>query len=108
MNKRSAYGPGTYLTSDLDTAKSYSNAHGFFAAHPCRYDSTQNPASIKSCVAIVEVIKHPSIRVVHFGGTPVAGLLDTNTFDDTSSNRLKYYVINSDELMRLKHLLVFY
>lgn len=33
---------------------------------------------------------------------------DMSKFDDTSSNVHKYYVVNSDELLRLKNLLVFY
>lgn len=67
-----------------------------------RYD----PDRIRYCVAIVEVIKHPSIKVVNFGKPNEKS--ETPNFDDTSSKEHRYYVVNSDELMRLKHLLVFY
>lgn len=70
-------------------------------------DYAQHPDPINHCVAIVEVIKHPSVKVVTFG----KNMQDQSTvpnFDNTSSDQHRYYVVNSDELMRLNHLLVFH
>lgn len=99
LNVRDAYGPGTYLSSDLETAKLYSGR----SKH---YYSDEYPNSTDSCcIAIVEVIKHPSIEVVD--SRIGMKTLNDAKFDDTSSSHLRYYVVNSDDLMRLKHLLVF-
>ncbi|XP_037042483.1 protein mono-ADP-ribosyltransferase PARP16-like isoform X2 [Bradysia coprophila] len=98
LNVRQFYGPGSYLTSYLETATSYA----------ARYWGYSGDVSIKYCVAIVEVIKHPSVKVVNHNSTGPAETLEVNKFADTSSNNHRYYVVNSDELMRLRHLLVYY
>lgn len=93
LNVRSVYGPGTYLSSDLNTAKAYSELYAY-------------PSSVAVyCIAIVEVIKHPSIKVINFGVKPI---IESMKFDDTSSRHLRYYVVTSDDLMRLKYLIVFH
>lgn len=69
-------------------------------------DYAQHPDPISYCVAIVEVIKHPSIKVVTFGAN-MADQSEVSKFDDTSSDQHRYYVVSSDEFMRLNHLLVF-
>lgn len=110
LNLRSAYGPGTYLSSNLDTATSYSNQYGFGAEYG-RPRQRQYSGGIRYCIAIVEVIKHPSIKIVP---VPISGVQRhanpqvTSNFDDTSSAHVSFYVVNSDELMRLKHILVYY
>lgn len=111
LNVRSTYGPGTYLTSCIDTAISASKQYDFDEYN--RFDDF-----IQYCVAIVEVIKHPSIKVIDrsVGYTSDCGIIpleeselsDQSKFDDTSSEQNRYYVVNSNELMRLKYLLVFY
>ncbi|KAG4066013.1 hypothetical protein HA402_001260 [Bradysia odoriphaga] len=99
LNVRKAHGPGTYLTSYLETATSY-------AAQYC--GGYRGDGSIKYCVAIVEVVKHPSVKVVNHNLTGPSKTLKENKFADTSSKNYLYYVVNSDELMRLRHLLVYY
>lgn len=115
LNLRSAYGPGTYLSSNLDTATSYSNQYVFRSELG---KQRQHANGIRYCIAVVEVIKHPSIKVVpltvngvqRYVNALVTSNFDfvTVNFDDTSSTDVKYYVVNSDELMRLKHILVYY
>lgn len=98
LNVRGAYGNGTYLTSYLDTASTYAK----------QYESGGD-SHIKYCVAIVEVIKHPSVTVVnHSRPRQPSKSNDECKFEDTSSEEHRYYVVKSDELMRLRHLLVFY
>ncbi|XP_037042482.1 protein mono-ADP-ribosyltransferase PARP16-like isoform X1 [Bradysia coprophila] len=100
LNVRSAYGHGTYLTSYLQTATEYALQYGYGVGVSRLHDR------IRYCVAIVEVIKHPSVVVKNFSRHTMEDL--ENKFDDTSSNEHRYYVVDSDELMRLRHLLVFY
>lgn len=96
LNTRKAHGPGTYLTSFLKTATAFSGQYG------------RNGGRIRYCVAIVEVIKHPSIKVVDFDDAGKAATMENFTFEDTFSDHHRVYVVSSDDLMRLKHLLVYY
>ncbi|KAG4069031.1 hypothetical protein HA402_008342 [Bradysia odoriphaga] len=94
LNVRSSYGSGTYLTSNLNTASRYSH---------------QKQGRMSYCVAIVEVIKHPSITVVTRDKTSEDSLSSPSTESVSINSSCKqYYVVDSDELMRLRHLLVFY
>lgn len=108
LNVRSAYGTGTYLTSYLETATAYATQFGYGGYATRRYRQARyGNGPIKYCVAIVEVIKHPSVTVVNLSKSGTT-LLEESKFADTSSNACLYYVVNSDEFMRLRHLLVFY
>lgn len=48
------------------------------------------------CVAIVEVVNDPTIKVVDINGTL-----------NTIMNQIKYYVVTNDDLMQLRNLLVY-
>ncbi|KAJ6649443.1 Protein mono-ADP-ribosyltransferase PARP16 [Pseudolycoriella hygida] len=97
-------GKGTYLTSHLETATLYSQEFSLSNdVNRCANDP------IKYCVSIVEVVKHPSVTVTHnYDVDKTAKVLEECKFEVSSSKRHRYYVVNSDELMRLRHLLVYY
>ncbi|XP_029808249.1 protein mono-ADP-ribosyltransferase PARP16 isoform X3 [Suricata suricatta] len=101
LNKTSLFGEGTYLTSDLSLALIYS-PHGLGWQR-----SLLGP--ILSCVAVCEVIDHPDVkcqmkkkdskeidrrraRIKHSEGGDVPP---------------KYFVVTSNQLLRVKYLLVY-
>ncbi len=46
------------------------------------------------------VIKHPSIKIVHLHGPPTQSPSPSN-FDDTSSDKCRYYVVKSDDALEI-------
>lgn len=105
LNVVGAYGYGTYLTSDLDTSKSYAMKYmqSRYQSQTNNNQSTGNSLNLAHatgnsyCIAIVEVVNHPSIKTVDAGVTYRSG--------DTIAT--KYYVVDRDEFMQLRNLLVF-
>jgi len=83
LNVRSAYGVGTYLSSKLDVSRSYSESRAGW--------SKSMIGNQIQCIAIVEVINHPSIRNVQI-----------NQREQTT-----YHVVDKDEYLQLSHLLIF-
>lgn len=107
LSVRRAHGPGTYLTTCIQTAETYARQFR-------DYQISRELERIRLCIAIVEVVKHPSIKIVDWSAN--RALIPLNPveppvapdFNDMSSNHNRYYVVNSDDLMRLKHLIVYY
>lgn len=69
------------------------------------------------CIAIVEVVKDDSIKVIDFGSRShlthfISSNQQTNTTStkpnfDNNSTATKYYVVDKDKLIQLRNLLVF-
>lgn len=109
----SAHGYGTYLTNDFKTAKVYAMKHFRNRNYQSNGPSTgqlNNLTQVTNnsyCIAIVEVVNHPSIKMVNVGGgyRQVSGTHANNI--DNDSNEIKYFVVDRDEFLQLRNLIVF-
>lgn len=98
LNKRSAYGFGSYLSTSVATAQHYANSNKIFLPQNSislnilsNYDrlSAAEKSTRLKCIAIVEVVNDPSIKIVDF------------------PDGMKYFVVSNDDLMQVRNLLVF-
>ncbi|XP_071964908.1 protein mono-ADP-ribosyltransferase PARP16-like [Antedon mediterranea] len=99
MNKTSLFGEGTYLSSDLSISLPYSPT--------CKGWHSSNLGESLSCVAVCEMIDHPDVKCqVKDSKTGSKG----RTYAANSMGGevpQKYYVVQNNEVIRLKYLLVF-
>lgn len=90
FNKTSAFGEGTYLSTDLGVCLNWSPLGSLWPRSMLPHSA--------SCVAVCEVIKHPSIMSRdQTGGVPS---LQQKVPDG-------YFIIPNDELLRVKYILFF-
>ncbi|WAR01015.1 PAR16-like protein, partial [Mya arenaria] len=106
MNKMSVFGEGTYLSSELSVSLIYSPQGG-------GWDHSELGNSL-SCVAVCEMIDAPSVKcqdkpyTTEKGSSVVAARARANAGPSEGGDvPEKYYVVQNNEVMRVKYLLVY-
>lgn len=95
MNKVGVFGEGTYLSSELSVSLHYS---------PMGRSWERSSLGDKlSCVAVCEMIDHPSVKC------QVKDNNNRSRAGDSMAGRVpdKYYVVQNNEVIRVKYLLVY-
>lgn len=90
FNKVSAFGEGTYLSTELGVCLNWSPNGSF--------QRGGSLPQVASCVAMCEVVKHPSVTSrQQVGGEPsIQGKIPE-----------KYFIVSNDEFIRIKYIFVF-
>lgn len=91
FNKVSAFGEGTYLSTELGVCLNWSPSGSF-------HRGGGPLPQVATCVAMCEVVKHPSVMSrQQVGGEPnIQGRVPE-----------KYFIVSNDEFIRIKYLFVF-
>uniref|UniRef100_T1JDR7 Poly [ADP-ribose] polymerase n=1 Tax=Strigamia maritima TaxID=126957 RepID=T1JDR7_STRMM len=96
LNKNSLFGDGTYVSTELSVCMVYSPS-----ALAWHYSSLGDKLS---CVAVCEIIDHPEMKSQILRAKPGRTMRQQMTSNGVPE---KYYVIQNDELIRIKYLFVF-
>lgn len=95
LNKNSLFGKGTYLSTELNVCMNFSPT-GEGWSHSVLGDRL-------SCVAVCEIVEHPDVRSHSRTQDPNK----PNFLGRSSRVPEKYYIVQNDELIRVKYLLVY-
>ncbi|NXS91837.1 PAR16 polymerase, partial [Jacana jacana] len=101
LNRRSLFGEGTYLTSDLSLALLYS-------PHSLGWQRSAL-GSILSCVAVCEIIDHPDVKcqVKKKDSEEIDRKRARVKNSEGGDVPQKYFVVTNNQLLRVKYLLVY-
>lgn len=93
FNKVSAFGEGTYLSTELGVCLNWSPSGSFRHA-----GGNGTLPEMASCIAMCEVVKHPSVMSRYqVGGEPnIQGKVPE-----------KYFIVSNDEYIRIKYVMVY-